>query len=78
MPQCTMRAFKLQFHKNELKMLALRFSLYGSGNALWWDWMQWRESKEDEKKMKKCKQGVNIVFRGVLFPKFDTPQSSGV
>ncbi|KAL0150924.1 hypothetical protein M9458_053843, partial [Cirrhinus mrigala] len=25
----------------------------------------------------KRKQGVNIVFRGVLCPKFDTPQASG-
>lgn len=31
-----------------------------------------------EKMMMKCKQGVNIVFRGVPCPKFDTPQSSGV
>ncbi len=31
-----------------------------------------------EKKKMKSKEGVNIVFRGVLCPKFDTPQSSGI
>ncbi len=31
-----------------------------------------------EKKKIKRKQGVNIVFRCMLCPKFDTPQSSGV
>ncbi len=31
-----------------------------------------------EKTKMKRKQGENIVFRGVLCPKFDTPQSSGV